>query len=460
MAKDYFQDITPPDPSGQNNTPSTDRPPAPPNVPAREPAEAPERSIRNIQVSSTRLRGGFGGGDIRESTVVPPPQKSVPRYWLWGGVALALLALGAIALVVTRPTSVTVVPRVHNVLFDETAIFSAYPESLAATGTLNYAIKTASFDESQTVAAEGVEKAEDKASGTITIYNNYSSETVRLIAQTRFESPDGLTYRIPAEVVVPGKRGSTPGEIRVTVFAEEVGEKYNIEPVERFTLPGLRSNAPMYQGVYARSTSAIGGGFVGERPRASASAIEAAHAEMRARLQEKVRELARSHTTSSTFAFAELARVTFEQLSPETESAGSVRINERARVDLPVFPALDLAYTVGESVAANAERGSITLRPGEEFVASARTEVSLLESGPLQFTLTGRAELVWNVDTVALAEALAGRDEGAFQAIVASFPGIVEAHARIEPFWNDQFPSDAADISVKLSEPTSSISRD
>ena len=71
----------------------------------------------------------------------------------------------------------------------------------------------------------------------------------------------------------------------------------------------------------------------------------------------------------------------------------------------------------------------------------------------MQFSLDGTAQLVWKVDTALLAEALLGRDESAFQAIVESFPGIEEAHARIEPFWSNAFPGDATAIKVRVEEP-------
>ena len=51
----------------------------------------------------------------------------------------------------------------------------------------------------------GEPKAKLKSSGKIIVYNNFSSEPQRLIIRTRFESPEGLVYRIPESIVVPGK---------------------------------------------------------------------------------------------------------------------------------------------------------------------------------------------------------------------------------------------------------------
>jgi hypothetical protein len=447
MAKDYFQDITPP--HGDSDDHSFDSSPHSSSRPESAP-EPSERGIRNIQVSSTRSRGGFGG---EREHIPPPPKKGGSRFWLWTAIGFAILLLGAIALVALRPTSVTVIPRTHTVLFDETAIFTAYPSSSGATGTLTFTNENAVFEDSKIVPSEGVENVSERASGTITVYNTYSTESVRLLANTRFEGPGGLIYRVPAEVMVPGKRGTTPGQIDVTVFAGQPGETYNIGPVEKFTLPGLKSTAAMYAGVYAKSTAPMTGGFVGERAAAPAGAVEGARAELRARLQERIREMASTKTDASHFAFADLARVTFESL-PHTTESGGVKIAERARVEMPVFPADQFANTIGESVSAGAEEGGIILKPDSAFSARPQsTATSTSAAAPIQFSLDGTAQLIWKVDTALLSEALLGRDEAAFQAIVEGFPGIEEAHARIEPFWSNTFPTDASTLKIRVEEP-------
>ena len=73
----------------------------------------------------------------------------------------------------------------------------------------------------------GEEAVEVKASGKIMVYNNFSSEPQRLIIRTRFETKEGLIYRIPESIVVPGKTvkmgWETPGSKEIGVFADEPG---------------------------------------------------------------------------------------------------------------------------------------------------------------------------------------------------------------------------------------------
>ena len=387
--------------------------------------------------------------EIRESGAPPPRQ--LGRIWLWGGAALALLVLAAIAFVALRPTTVTVTPRSHIVMFDETASFTAYPAGEAATGTLPFSIEMSTFEDSQVVPAEGIERVEEKASGNVTVYNEYSSAPVRLLKNTRFQTLEGLIFRAPAEIVVPGRRGTTAGQITITVFADAVGDRYNVGSVSRFTLPGLKGS-DMYTKVYARSSAAMSGGFSGERPAAAPGALEAAKSEIRGRLEEKAREAVRSRN-ADTFAFYDLARLTFESLPPVSEADKGVRIPERLQMKLPVFPGNAFTHLVAESVSVGAEIGSIVLKPLEGFSAHSATTSTLSADATLSFSLLGQAQLVWRVDVAELASALAGRDESAFQMIVEGFAGIEEAHARIEPFWKSSFPEDPSAIKIKVKEP-------
>ncbi len=460
MVKDYFQDITPPNsfpaPRG-NPAESADRASAPAtpsqiSSSAISSADLPEKTIRNIQVADSSRTKSRIGADLREP-FQSAKKGGLGRISLWVGVALALLTLGAIALVALRPTSVTVIPRSHNVLFDETAIFTAYSASQAATGTLSFTLETMTLEDSEAVPAKGVERVEEKASGIITVYNEYSTRPVTLVKNTRFETPGGLVFRIPAEVIIPAKKGSTPGEISVSVFADVAGEKYNVGQIARFALPGLKSSPDMYASVYARGKNAMTGGFVGERPAASKQDVDAARANIRDRFQKKILETVRAKNSETTLAFVDLAYIAFESLPQTAESGGSARVHERARVELPVFAADSFASTVAESVSAGVENGGVMLKGADGLTAQLRSSAASDTASSIQFVLKGSAQLVWKVDSAELSNALAGRDEVAFNAIIEGFPSIKEAHARIEPFWRNSFPTDPSTIKIKVQEP-------
>ena len=137
--------------------------------------------------------------------------------------------------------------------------------------------------------ATGAQNAETRrATGTVIIYNDYSEEDQPLVATTRLLTEDEKLYRITESVVVPGKEGSTPGEVEVSVKADEAGEEFNIEP-SRFTIPGFRGS-PKYDGFYAESQEAFLGGGAGESETNIVSESDISRA--RETMEKRVRALA------------------------------------------------------------------------------------------------------------------------------------------------------------------------
>lgn len=453
MAQDYFSDL-------QNDDDSEA-----PSVPVNKRA-TPERSIRNISVSSRRQAMSTPRPVVND--VSPEREDPVdvrqtarrsaswrPRIMVWGIALVAVLILAAGAfLIVFADTSIDVMPRIHRLTFDPSTQFTAYPESDNATGGITYRVQTADLEDSQTVAATGTEKAEDRASGSITVYNSYSTSPVRLIKNTRFESPNGLVFRIPASIEVPPKKGDTPGEISITVFADQAGDEYNLGPTDTFIVPGLKSTPLMYKGVYAKSVSAFSGGFVGTKPAIAQTDLESARAEIRGRLQKKIAETINGITDG--FAFPDLVAITYESMPTTPDSAGGGRVTEKAHVTIPIFPTQNFAHAIAQAVSADAADESVTLKRGDNFKGAPASQLpENLGEGPLVFTLDGEATVVWEVDTGALQQALAGRDQGAFKTIIAGFKGVESAEAHIAPFWSSTFPQDASNIEVRMVDPLS-----
>lgn len=413
---------------------------------------AHERSIRDLRPSAARQRLQTPRADFQQDPP-PPRRRRRSRVGIWIAALIVVIVLGgAAALLLFPSTTITITPRTHVVPFDTSNPLTAYPVSNAATGTIQYSVLSQVFEDSAVVQASGVEQAEEKASGNVTIYNE-TEKVVRLIKNTRFQTPDGLIFRVPASVDVPAGKAGAPGSIAATVFADENGPKYNIAPTDKFTLPGLKSS-PDYSKVYAKSTSAFTGGFSGERPAVSASVLESSKAEVRSRLEEKAHELWRT-TSEGTIAFPGLLTIVYETLPPTNEPGGGVRISERATVSVPTFDSKMLARSLAQAVSADAEGADINIRFTDAATAQSVGTLEAADLGreSITFSIMGRGQLIWQLDLPALQEALAGREEAAFQPIVQGFAAIEEARARITPFWKHSFPKDPEAISITVSDP-------
>ncbi|KKW29736.1 MAG: hypothetical protein UY74_C0065G0004 [Candidatus Kaiserbacteria bacterium GW2011_GWC2_52_8b] len=407
MAKDYFQDIVPPQ-GARPRRESERRLPNKTEEPLEEHGFAteaygeeqnpPERSIRNIPTPLRRRPRE----EKREVPGMPPPiAPHSSRLWMWIAVAVSIFILIVLALFVFRSTTVTVIPRSHPVVFDQSAQFTAYPAANATAEVLTYTVEVSDLQDSEVVQSSGTEHAETKASGSIIIENNYSASPVKLIKNTRFENPSGLIFRIPADVVVPGKSAGKPGAMSVTVVADKSGDQYNIGPTDTFTVPGLKSNAAMYSGVRAHSDSAMTGGFVGDRPAVESGAMQAAQATIRTRIAQKIRDSISAR--EGVVVIPDLIKITFTEGQNTSEAGGGVRVHEKAHVEMPVFPKDAYAKAVANVVSADAENSSIEIVPSEGYAANTPKDTTVaLGKAPLTFTLTGKATIVWHVDAAAL----------------------------------------------------------
>lgn len=101
------------------------------------------------------------------------------------------------------------------------------------------------------------------ASGNITIVNTMNTERP-LVTQTRFQTNEGIVFRIADDVIVPAADNKGPGRIEAYVVADQVdstgsivGARGNIGP-SRFFLPGLKGDNQ--NKVYAESTVEMKGG--------------------------------------------------------------------------------------------------------------------------------------------------------------------------------------------------------
>ena len=102
------------------------------------------------------------------------------------------------------------------------------------------------------------------ASGKLTIINT-TNNAWPLVATTRFQTNDGIVFRIPGAANVPSATANGPGKIEVYVVADQIdaygsisGERGNIAP-SKFFLPGLKESSRSL--IYGESSAPMTGGI-------------------------------------------------------------------------------------------------------------------------------------------------------------------------------------------------------
>ncbi|MBU1151244.1 baseplate J/gp47 family protein [Patescibacteria group bacterium] len=167
------------------------------------------------------------------------------------------------------------------------------------------------------------------ASGKITIINK-SSTSWPLVAGTRFQSEDGIVFRIAVGVTVEPASSTGLGTAEVFVTADPMdaygavaGERGNIGP-STFFLPGLREDSR--DRLYAESYEDMTGGVTDFVEFISAQDIEAA----RARLNDELKKVAYEELKKEVDAKSELVGGVSEFVLLEGDGAikiGDVKVN-------------------------------------------------------------------------------------------------------------------------------------
>ncbi len=422
------------------------------------------RSIRDIPIPEGRKNnssGKHGVSPAGEFNFTASPNNSgifqeekrsskVSRKRVWMATGASILVLIFAVLSIFNGATLAYIPKSVAVSFNN----DIYTAEKTGEGKLLYSVVKLSKDKGLSVPASGEEEISRKASGTIVVYNDASSEPQRLIATTRFETSSGLVYRIPNAITIPGKKtisGTTrPGSIETIVYADEAGDKYNIGLTD-FTVPGL-AGTDRFSTIYARSKSGMSGGFVGVEKTVSDQDQARARTELETALKNELILEAKAQVPEDFILFPTLSSVTFEDL-PQTDSTNknSVITNVRGNLYGIMFKKSDLSthLALNKTTLATGELVDITTLGSLDLSFAGIVPSDLLLSNKISFSVTGEAVIVWRTDEVALKTDLMGKHKREISSILNNYPTVASATATIRPFWKNSFPNDGARISMK-----------
>lgn len=430
MAK-TITDIIPPSRRRQMENESA-LPPEPDRAPMIPPAAPPPPPPRPLSDRNPE----YSPGGMR-------PARSFP----WGIALIALLIIlgSAGALYAFSGASVTITPTASatTVSGNFTATYNS--------GDLPYAIVTVDKTVSANVPAESTETVNDPAQGTITIYNTQAAPQT-LIKNTRFQSPDGLVFRIQNSVSIPGGSVSSPGSVKTTVHADSGGEQYNIGPAT-FTVPGLKGT-PAYTQVTAKSTEAFTGGFSGTRPSVSQATRDAQNQKSQSALAASLNAAVASSLKPG---YIVLPGATFISYAPVTDTAGkgnTVNVNLKGNAVALALPNAALAKAIAFQTLGSYSGQPVHLTDTSTLTMTPATPgAPTAEQGTFAFSLSGKTTIEYDVDTQKVAGAVAGKDRNTAYSIIQSFPEVKQAILTVRPFWKSSFPQDPSDIKVSTTSP-------
>ncbi|MES2135167.1 MAG: hypothetical protein V4449_02945 [Patescibacteria group bacterium] len=414
------------------------------------------RSIQDIipPARSKPIRSPMPGtSETPPTRPTPPPIKNVPvnpkrpsgffGFAVVASIVAVLLVIGVIVIsTVFYRAYVTVTPFAFSVPVQGS--FESSPTS----ETLPYQKVSVSDTVSKSVPATGSQHVENHSSGTITIYNAYTTTSQRLITNTRFATADGLVFRVHAPVVIPGytmKAGvKAPGVVDVVVYADDAGEKYNI-PASDFTIPGLKGSK-QYTLIYAKSKSAMAGGFIGEQavvdPTVRSQTVEG----LKADLDRSLRAKLISALPLGTLVFNDSVSISYAD-APDTVDGSNANISVSGTAVAPAVSEIALARTLANTGQVSFE-GNLQIENPNDLHVAVNAPDALGTETPIELNISGTAKLVAVFDIEQLAKDLAGKDKADIKTVLPNYAAISNIDVKIYPFWRGGLPDDPAKLKI------------
>jgi len=414
---------------------------------AREPKTRRKQSMTDMAPRSKRAESGDDAPTrpTRRQKPTTGGSGGLRRTVIFGGVIILLAIIGFVTTLLLRSAEVVVYPKFKDVTVQ--ASFSAHQSP--SLGELGYELLTLDEIGERVVDANGEEEVEDRAEGTITIYNAYSPNVQRLIKNTRFASADGHIFRIDASVEVPGYKKNTAGEIvpgstTAHVFADNTGAEYNVD-AGKFTIPGLKGS-DQYETMYAQSDAPMRGGFVGTMLTVADDDLTTAQAALHDDLRTMLMERLQNERPAGFELYDSAVRIRFESLPSTDAGEGKANIHEKGILEVPIFKESDFAEFLAGNTIAGYEGEPVVLENPQTLTFAYATDTSTTTE--VAFTLAGNTRIVWDYDENQLRTDVAGVAKTALPSILSKYPAIMRAEAVVKPFWKQSFPDDAKNIKI------------
>lgn len=322
------------------------------------------------------------------------------------------------------------------------------------TGDVTYQIVKLEESATVPVQATGQEEVTRRATGEIVVYSEFG-DTMRLIPNTRFETPDGKIYRVANAIEVPGATSGPdgeliPGELEISVSADQFGEEYNIEKTT-FTVPGLKETE-LYDKFFARSKTDMSGGFDGVRSYASEEDIDRAVSNLRGEVRQKLLSSVEGSIGDDRVLYEDAMFVDFKTNIPtETNADGNLIIEEVGTLQAFVFDKRELSSAVAEKTLSSYDNSPVEVQNFSElsFSFENRADFDPNLDEEFAFTLSGNPHIVWQINNKSLKEDLAGLSEGEISSIINDHSSIRRIEADIKPFWKSSFPDNPEAIEIE-----------
>jgi hypothetical protein len=309
-----------------------------------------------------------------------------------------------------------------------------------------------SNEESESYPTTGKKHITAKASGEITVFNEYSSNPQKIVSNTRFLSKEGYLFRIKEPVIIPGfsriEGKDVPGQVVVTVYADKPGEKYNIGPTS-FTLPGLQGSRK-YSSIYARSYHTMKGGVDKEVSYFSESDYITAKKELIKVVREKNKQDLSSKISDKDIPIDGVEQEEDIKVKHDVkigDVADSFRMTVSIRTSTLLVTGADLGNLIDEKI--NSE-----LAAERELIGGSRKyevgNVSRGRNGKITIPVHASQYSVVKINVNEIKKEISGKTESELKKYFNRMKGVKTVNVSFWPFWVKSVPQSDNKVNITV----------
>lgn len=398
-----------------------------------------ELDVLKRQAFFDSKRREFDESDIKDFRKKRSRQKKIKDFLFYSAIILIIVG-GVLWSFVFNSATITITPKYKDVEVSDTFLF--FKDDIL--------VDNSSSTLSKTVLKSAPKQINQKASGIINIFNNFSEAPQTLIKNTRFQTTDGKVFRIINSVVVPGKKGSTPGSIEAKVSADSYGTDYNIGATD-FKIPGFKGTQK-YNLFYGKSTSSMTGGVSGTISTVSSDDIAIANRDLKPTLNNMATEEAKKTKHDGYFSLYNNLIINYsdnQNLLMTTDqnsynlSASSILISIKKEVLAKMIAQQVLKdnFNPNEIVRIdNIDNLTFTLDPN----------IDLINSSIVKVFITGKVRIIWDYNKSNILNSLMGNKTSVFGEVLKDYgSSVVVSNYKVSPFWLRNFPTNVNKIKIE-----------
>jgi len=301
--------------------------------------------------------------------------------------------------------------------------------------------------------ATGLKDVKVKSSGTITVFNAYSSTPQTLIANTRFLSQDGKLFRLSSALTVPGAKVEAgkiiSSSIDANVVADQPGEEYNIGS-SHFTIPGFKGTSK-YDKFYAESSEEMKGGYIGQAKIISQEDLDKVKSQLTELAQISLNEEFQSKFPKD-FKILDEAKAFMVEKTSFSNQAGDRVDNFRGNLTASLKVLSFRESDVKDIFVYNAQQSPSPLSQKDLFSSDFQygTPRVDFEKGMLSFPVNATLVFRDKISTDELPNKLARMSENQLQKFFSALPWVEKVSAKIKPGFLNFLPFNAHNIKIIL----------